>query len=209
MDGLKPKLNLFFLVSNPQRMMDRGKCWLGFVKEETNLELWQGESELMNAELPAVHINITESLSQNSESYNSLLSLLPSALLRWPGVSKSSLKPEWKRGSYRFKHFPLGFISFLTRRSLPGLIGLPGNLLLHRWLGRMTAQCGTKCVHWICQITVRWRARHCLMSSRLNTAQLQYHGGWGFTQINQKIFKKKNRTKSPPCHFVLDWVSLQ
>lgn len=44
-------------------------------------------------------------------------------------MSKSSLKPEWKRGSYRFKHFPLGFISLRTQRILPGLTELPGNLL--------------------------------------------------------------------------------
>lgn len=68
----------------------------------------------------------------------------------------SLLKPEWKRGSYRFKHFPLGFISSLTRRSPPGLIGLPGNLLLHRWLGRMTGQHGTKCTHTNSQVTVSW-----------------------------------------------------
>lgn len=127
-----------------------------------------------------------------------------------------SLKPGWKRGSYRFKNFPLGFISSVKRRSLPGLLGLPGNLLLHRWLGRMTAHCDTKCItqnmpnHSMLGGSLMFPKLHCLMSSLLNTALLWYCGDSLLTGINQKIKKGRSaRTKSPPCQFVLDWISLQ
>lgn len=137
---------------------------LQFVREAKNLKLWQGESELINTGLPIIHINITNPWAK--AEYIIYIYIWqadkPTALLGHCCTSlacqsqATCLKPEWKRGSYRFKHFPLGFISSLTRCSLPGLIGLPGNLLLHRWLGRMTAQYGTKCIRRICQITACW-----------------------------------------------------
>lgn len=130
------------------------------LREANNLKLWQGESEVKNTELPIMHINRHTILENSRVNPMKKQPDKPTALLAhcFTGLvcqsQAISLKPEWKRGSYRFKHFPLGFISSVTRRRLPGLIGLPGNLLLHRWLGRMTARHGTKCVHGICQITV-------------------------------------------------------
>lgn len=72
--------------------------------------------------------------------YRSLCSCLI-ATLECVKVKSLSIKPEWKHGSYQFIHFPLFFISSLTWHGIPGLKGLPGNLLLYRWLGRMTSQC--------------------------------------------------------------------
>lgn len=108
---------------------------------------------------------------------------------------------EWKCGSYVFKHSPLGFISSLTWCCVPGLKGLTGNLLLHRWLCRMAAQCATKGKHWICQIAAFRRTSvfsildlHSLVSAP--SIYYRYYRDESNGII--KIFKN-----SPDCHACL------
>lgn len=137
---------------------------------------------------------------------------IASSLLHQHGVSKLSCKHQRKHWSYQFKHFPLGFISSLTPRSLPGLIGLPGNLLLHRWLGRMTAQRASKCIHGMCQITVLPRGLvsvfrpnlHCLVSSCSNTPLLWYCG-----DSDKKEGRSTHTSRHLHAHFILERKPLQ
>lgn len=77
MDGWTETENLFLsLILRGRRIEEGADSQL--VREVNNLKLWRGESELINTELPVIHINITKSLSQNRVNpiYNSLISLL-------------------------------------------------------------------------------------------------------------------------------------
>lgn len=67
-----------------------------------------------------------------------------------PMCEGQDLRMRGNVGTYWFKHFPLGLDFLLMQCILPGLTELPGKLLIHRWLGRMTAQCATKWLNTKC-----------------------------------------------------------
>lgn len=80
-----------------------------------NLKLWQGESDLMRTKLPIILINkILEPNRREFYIYKQPDKATALLVLKLLGVSRSSLKPERKRGSYSLKHFLLNFISSLT-----------------------------------------------------------------------------------------------
>lgn len=68
----------------------------GSETEGSDLKLYQGESELINRELPIIR----------AEQADKPAALPARRCAAVPCQSRAlSLGPEWKRGSYRFKHF--------------------------------------------------------------------------------------------------------